>query len=518
MVALASAVAAFSLLAAGPVVTSSEPVLTLSVTGRGWGHGVGMSQWGAYGYAQHGSTYGEILAHYYSGTELARAPAARIRVLLLEGAKSALIGSFSPFVVETADGQLLELTAASYRLGPTLELDGQALAPPLTLRPRGSPLLINGAPYRGTVELTVSKGKIRAINTLPLESYVLGVVPREVPATWPAEALKAQAVAARSYALATRKTGGDFDVYPDTRSQVYGGVDAETDATNAAVEATAREVVSYAGKVATTYFFSTSGGRTVDVTEAWPGSNPVPYLVSVPDPYDSASPVHRWGPIAVPAAKLQRALKLPANPVGIRVQRGGSGRATQVVVSFSDGTESSVPAGTVRTALGLRSTWFGVGVLSLAPPAQSPVVFGSKVSLGVETRGVSGAVLQRRALGGAWEQPAPRSFRAEQTADYRLATPKLKGAVLRVPVAPRVKLSAAEGALHGSVRPVMPGAVVLVQRLEGLRWTTIAKPLVDDEGAYTTEQLELSPGAYRARVAPRLGYAAGVSRSLSVGS
>src|SRR5918994_4394040 len=167
MVALASVVAAISLLGAGPATAAPGPVLTLSVTGRGWGHGVGMSQWGAYGYAQHGSTYAEILAHYYRGTELAKVPGARIRVLLLEGAKSALIGTFSPFVVEDGDGQTYELTAASYRLGPKLELDGQTPTPPPTLPPQGSPLLVNGAPYRGTVELTVAKGRLRMINTLP---------------------------------------------------------------------------------------------------------------------------------------------------------------------------------------------------------------------------------------------------------------------------------------------------------------------------------------------------------------
>src|SRR5918994_5484603 len=173
MLPLAALLSSFSLLLGGgePARVQQQPaqapVISVSIRGHGWGHGVGMSQWGAYGFAQHGSTYAEILAHYYRGTELAKVPGARIRVLLLEGAKSALIGSFSPFVVEDGDGQTYELTAASYRLGPKLELDGQTLTPPLTLRPQGSPLLVNGAPYRGTVELTVAKGRLRMINTLP---------------------------------------------------------------------------------------------------------------------------------------------------------------------------------------------------------------------------------------------------------------------------------------------------------------------------------------------------------------
>ena len=365
------------------------------------------------------------------------------------------------------------------------------------------------------------------INTLPLESYALGVVPREVPSTWPAEALKAQAVAARSYALATRKTSGDFDVYADVRSQVYGGVDAETEATNAAVQATAREVVTYQGKVATTYFFSTSGGKTRDVADAWPGSPPVPYLVSVDDPYDDASPVHTWGPVAVGSQQLKAGLKLVAAPVDARVRLGPSGHVSVLELALADGREVSFPAGDVRSALGLRSTWFRIaGRLSLKPPQKLPVTYGAKKRLSGFARGVGPTTLERRPIGGSWEKVAGLAlgadgsfavpFRAERTTDYRLATSKLKGAIARVPVAPRVTLKAELGVVQGTVTPVLSGAIVLVQRLQGLRWTTIAKPLVDAEGAYTTEQLELSPGAYRARVAPSPGYAAGVSRTLSV--
>ena len=117
--------------------------------------------------------------------------------------------------------------------------------------------------------------------------------PAESPASWPAEALKAQAIAARTYAITTAKSA-DFDQYADTRSQVYGGVGVETAATNAAVAATRGQVVTYNGQPVVTYFFSTSGGRTEDVENTSLGDEPQPWLKSVDDAYDDVSPRHRW--------------------------------------------------------------------------------------------------------------------------------------------------------------------------------------------------------------------------------
>jgi len=520
MASLSAFVAAVSLLVGGGSATAaSDPQLTLSFTGRGWGHGVGMSQWGAYGFARQGSTYDRILAHYYQGTQLGKTPGARIRALVVEEAGSMLIGSLDPFVVEDAAGERVELPAASYRLDPKLELDGRQLAPPLTFRPQGSPLLVNGSGYRGTVDVMLAGKRLNAVNTLPLEEYLRGVVPREVPANWPAEALKAQAVAARSYAVATKKSGGAFDVYDDTRSQVYGGIDAEQPTTTEAIRATARQVLLYEGRVATTYFFSTSGGRTADVAEAWPGSQPVPYLVSVPDPYDSASPVHRWGPVGVTGAKLKKTLKLAALPVDARVRTSRSGRASQLVLTLADGSEVAVVAGTVRTAFALRSTWFRVGRLALRPPTKLPAVFGSKVRLTGFVRGVSNVSLERRLPGGGWERAtrvAKGDFavplRVEQTAHYRLTAGGVLGAVVKVAVAPRVTMNEP---LRGTVRPVWNGAVVEVQRQEGRRWVSFTTTTLDDAGRFDAGP-DAPPGTYRARFAPRGGFAVGFSRPLTV--
>ena len=106
---------------------------------------------------------------------------------------------------------------------------------------------------------------LEVVNVVGLESYLLGVVPSEMPNKWPAEALAAQAVVARTYALAHLAKGGDYDLYPDTRSQVYRGIGAEAPSSNTAVSETANRIVLYDGEPADTFFSSSSGGKTANV-------------------------------------------------------------------------------------------------------------------------------------------------------------------------------------------------------------------------------------------------------------
>ena len=138
-----------------------------------------------------------------------------------------------------------------------------------------------------------SHGSLNAVNALPVDQYVKGVVPNESPASWPPAALEAQAVAARSYALADQVGGNGFDLYADTRSQVYGGLESEAPQGNRAADLTKGQVVMYGGKVAETFFSACSGGHTESVQNVFFGP-PVPYLVGVPDPYDGACPLHSW--------------------------------------------------------------------------------------------------------------------------------------------------------------------------------------------------------------------------------
>ena len=540
MLDLATLLSSLSLLlaGAGPVAVqqkpAAEPVVALSVKGRGWGHGVGLSQWGAYGFAQHGSTYQEILAHYYRETELGRIPGPnQIRVLLVGGAAKVDIASQAAYSVEDANGESYDLPAGPLSLtnGLRIKVDpekpAKQLAGPLVFKAGAAPVAVNGKRYCGSLEVAMVSGRYRVVNVVGLDAYLLGVVPSEVPSNWPAEALKAQAVAARSYALATRKPSGPFDAYADTRSQVYGGLDVEKPETTAAVQATSTQVVLYAGKVATTYFFSTSGGRTASIEDAWPGSQPVPYLVSVPDPYDTASPYHSWGPTPITAQRLKAAFALPRLPVDARVQAPRSGRVSELVLTLAGGGEASVPGATVRAGLGLRSSWFTIGVLALRPPAATPVTFGTRTPFGGVVRSMSNVRLERRPVGGAWAKVgavAPGKngeftvkVKGQMTADYRLAADKLTGPAVHLVVAPRLKLAsgAAPGAVTGTVRPAFPGASIIVQQLDGARWVRAATTRVDGAGAFGAE-LVLPPGTYRARLAARAGFAAGLSQPLVV--
>jgi stage II sporulation protein D len=512
--------------AAGP--KSGEPVFV--VNGRGWGHGVGMGQWGANGFARKGWTYDRILAHYYRGTELGQAPVSKIRVLLAAGKASLTISSEAPFRVRDGAGKVRNLAAGKLVLGPGLKVKPKtakrkvALKPPLTFLAGVEPLWL-GRRYRGTIQVDREGSKLRAINIVGLEPYLYGVVPSEVPDDWPAEVLKAQAVAARSYALATRKTDGDFDVYPDVRSQVYRGVDEEVETTSSAVDETAGEVVNYQGGIATTYFFSTSGGKTASVVDVWPGSKPTPYLVSVDDPYDTLSPHHVWGPLVFPVSRIQKVLKAPGRLTDLRTTVNASARVKSVTGIGTAG-QVSLRGSDVRRALGLRSTWFRVGVLALPVPAK-PLAYGAAAKLTGTARGLAKVALEQQS-GTSWKavanvQPVSGgaftiSVRPTATTQYRLAAGTARTAPTRVRVSPQVALQPVTDAmeLRGSVKPLLAGAGVEIQRLNGRTWGTVGRATVDGRGDFIAS-IYVPPGSYRALVpAPGRGLVAGTSSTLVV--
>ena len=501
------------------------------ISGHGWGHGVGLSQYGAQGYAQKGFTYDQILAHYYPGTEPGTAPLNRIRVLLANTA-SVTISSLADVKLKDAAGTTALLPAGSWTFGPGLKLrlpdsdEPQPLVGPVTFTPTTAQLFFK-RPYRGTFTLTTDGKKLTLVDTLGLEAYLYGVVPSEMPSTWLPEALNAQAVVARSYALAMRKTTGLFDVYGDTRSQVYGGVLAEKPTATAAVDATAGEVLLYDGKVAATYFYSTSGGKTAAIADVW-NSQPVPYLVSVPDPYDSISPYHDWGPFSFTAPQLRKALKVPGRLLDVQTTLNASGRVSEVD-AIADKGEISVGANAVRSALGLRSTWFRIGVLALDPLPAKPVAYGTAVTLTGLGRGLTDLKLEQQAFGTTvWTpvgpvKPAPDgsvAFPAKAAApvSFRLTSGGKPSGIARLVVAPvvKLKLPTAPTALSGTVRPVLPGTPVQIQRSAAPgTWATVASTTVDETGAFAAP-FNVTPGTYRARVAAGKGWAVALSAELQV--
>jgi stage II sporulation protein D len=534
LAAAAAAALALSGAAGGTSVLTTPPTVgagALLFTGHGWGHGVGMSQWGANGYAQQGWTYDAILGHYYPGTTLGPAPVSKLRVLLAEGAKTVTVSSDEAWKLRDASGALQELEPGKVVLGAALKprLPASAsptqLSQPVTFLPGKAPLKLAGKPYRGTVQISVAKGKVQAVNVVALEGYLKGVVPSEMPSGWAPEALKAQAVAARSYALANRTPGAAFDVYGDVRSQVYLGLAAESPAASAAVDATKRQVVLSAGKVATTLFFSTSGGRTAAAREAFKGPTFPPYLVSVADPYDTASPYHDWGPTPVDVTAAGKKLGLKGRLTDLALELWPSGRVKQATATGLDatglGTSVTVTGPQLRSLLGLRSTWLSAGLLTLERP-YGPVTYGNAVTITGRARGAGDVTVEQRTGTPFWS-PAPPiqpdaggtfTFSLKPTAalDLRLVAGTVKAPALKVPVAPFVRLAAPTDltTLSGTTKPVIPGGTVQIQRLDGIVWTDVGEGAVDIQGAFTAT-LDVVPGTYRARYAPGNGLVAGLS-------
>src|SRR3954451_3205844 len=322
----------FVLILAALALPAAAPAGTVFLLdGRGWGHGVGMSQWGAEGYARHGYGYRQILAHYYPHTHVAIASPREVRVLLEQGRPSVRVGSGAPFLVIDARGRKLHMPARSVVVDRRFLVHHRRLAQPLRFVPGAQPLEVDLAGYRGEVLLKARPGGLMAVNVVPLDRYLRGVVPWEAPAGWHQQTYEAQAIAARSYTLATLHPGHDFDLYPDQRSQMYGGIRAERDTTNLAVGATAGQVLVWHDRIIPAYYFSTSGGRTSSIHDAWPRAKQVPYLVSVSDPYDYISPHHVWPTTTLTAARIAQVLGLS----GVRdavVVRNSSGRAAAVRV------------------------------------------------------------------------------------------------------------------------------------------------------------------------------------------
>jgi len=516
-------VAPASALAADPAPTVSAT--TFLVSGHGWGHGIGMSQYGAYGYAQHGWGYKQIVAHYYKGTALGTAPPTTLRVLLASNQKAVTVGSTQPFKVLDGAGVTHTIAApATFGAGLAIQVDGHpfktALPSPLTFLAGAAPLSLAARSYRGKLVVSSDGKRVTAINSLALESYVRGVVAMEMPHDWAPEALKAQAVVARSYALATKRVGGSFDVYGDTRSQVYGGLAGETPETDAAVKSTARQIATYKGKVATTFFYSTSGGRTASIQDVW-NSPPIPYLVSVEDSYDSISPYHDWGPLVFQSAGVAKKLGVKGGVVDLEAIVNRSQRVGTVDVLKPDGTTATVSGTDVRGELGLRSTWFSIAALSLARPNED-MPFGGSVTLSGIARGVTGPVLESRVGNGLWKQVQAVAPSAEGTFSvtlapqvisfYRLTTGKTTGAVLRVPVATVVNATLAGTAVTGSIQPALANGQVELQQLDvdGVTWTAVGTATTAADGTYTLPAPTI-PGSYRVRVVTGRGYVPGIS-------
>jgi stage II sporulation protein D len=358
--AVAALTAIASLAAFAPAANAT---VSWVVHGRGFGHGVGMSAYGAYGFALHGKSYQFILGHYFTGTTIGSLDGPRVvRVLLdisgedvgFSRATSACGVTLDParsYRAHRSDSAIVLQSSSGKRLascGGKLRAAGQ-----------GTIEIAGLGVYRGALESVPTEsdpGSLNVVNALAVDQYVKGVIPNESPPSWPREELRAQAIASRSFALTAGVGGNGFDLYADTRSQVYEGLESEYTTTNAAAEATRGQVVMYGGEVAETLFSACSGGHTESIVNVFGSS--IPYLVGVPDPYDYYCPLHKWtlrfsGPEI--SAKLGGYLKGKLKQVVI-VKRGVSPRIVSAKLIGTGGV-STVTGEQLEVALGGYDTW-----------------------------------------------------------------------------------------------------------------------------------------------------------------
>lgn len=341
-----------ALVLASVLVTPARGQNALAVCGSGLGHGVGLSQWGAHGRAEAGQRHAAIVRAYYRGATLKEYPDdPGVRVLLRE---RSLYGSHTVSVPSGGEARLTSGTTA-VRLGPGAYTvshsgdayrvrnvrTGKAYGPyrsPVVFRPVSGILRYGGEGYRGSLAVQVSSSRLLLVNRLPLEGYVRGVVvANEMPASWPAEALKAQAVAVRSYVRASRKSG-PYDL--KSSDMVYGGADSETAATDAAALATARVAAVYDSRPVKAFFSAANGGYVEDAAYVFGAA---PYLKAFRDEDSSGrayearirSPWTRWTGVLKSDGSPELGI---GNITGVRVlERSPSGRATRVEVTGTGG-------------------------------------------------------------------------------------------------------------------------------------------------------------------------------------
>jgi len=371
--------------------TDSEAALSLD--GHAFGHGVGLCQWGARGRALAGQNVSQIVGAYFPGTSIQRmlAPETTIRVLVhsnldmtadetshisaMGGAWQVAAPGIQPLTVP-ADAKL-ELANPGGRRWQVKGRDGAVLAwgplsGPLVIRP-ASPetrIVLDYRPsgnvpgrantyfdtYRGEIILYPSTQGIDTVNRLPIDDYLRGVVPSEMPASWPDAALQAQTLSARTYAVFRAQTRAKqtWDVDDSTWDQVYHGWWAEHPSTNRAIDATAGQLISSGGQVAQTYYFATCDGWTENNENVW-GGTPLPYLRGIRDvdasgkPFDEGAPGATWSTGSFTSNQLFEVLRTdPATDVGpIRsidlTSRTPSGRLIAVKITGTSGTKSVSP-------------------------------------------------------------------------------------------------------------------------------------------------------------------------------
>ena len=388
-----------------PAAAATAPA-SFVFSGAGFGHGVGMSQYGAYGQALEGRSATQILQHYYTGTTVSPiADNVDIRVNLVHASATAAAtaesigsggGGFQVVPkdqapVDGAPADTFEFSVSGTGIAVTKNGTPVGTAATLvTLLWSGTPTLLNladskaglasdGHRYRyGLVEISVVDGKLEVVNVLKFHGeYLRGIA--EVPSSWPKAALESQAIAARTYAFSKHKNGVRAScachVFDTVADQVFAGWSKESGAGGAnwvaAVEATSPSpttglVVLRDGALVTTYYFSSSGGRTENNEDGF-GGTPQAYLRSVDDHWslNSYNPRRSWS-FTKDQAAVAAAFGLP-DVVSIDLSQRTEGGAVKTATATStSGTKSTISGNTLRSKLSLPGAWIRKPVLRLA--------------------------------------------------------------------------------------------------------------------------------------------------------
>jgi stage II sporulation protein D len=490
--AVSACALAFVALLAAPAGAAAAPssASRFYISGAGFGHGIGMSQYGAAGLAQHGFTYQQILSHYYATTTLGKVnPNHNVTVLLHEGAASFrgalhIKGStitLSPRInygVIPA-GSNLKVISHGRTVG--------TFAAPLTVTGNGTPLtLVGKGRYLGAfVFRPASSGGVMTINAVGLDNYVRGVVAAEMPASWPAQALDAQAVAARTYAITAGVVASDFDVYDDTRSQMYEGVNAETPASNAAVAATSGQVVEYDSAPVVTYFFASSGGYTESVQNVWYGIAPEAWLHGEPDPYDDSynNPYYRWSnPYSVGTAARKLRKYYAGTFEGLNVlQTGVSPRVVQALVVGSGGSDT-ITGAQLQSLFGTLSTYMSFSTLTENASQTSTPVEATTAPVATSTPTTTATTPTTATTVSTTQAPTPTTTTSTPapTGGTGLAAATAQTANATAPVS----TTSSDTSINGTVYPIQQGAAVVAQLQEAGGWMNVASAQVTSSGTY----------------------------------
>lgn len=286
-----------------------------------------------------------------------------LRVAIEQGANQMKVGSSTDAVLKDLAGHELAKVPAMNAVMAEAKAGhvsiSQLQTNSLWIEPSaGGYVFIDSKWYRGRTLVVPIGGGLTAVNYVDLEHYLYSVVGGEMPTNWPLEALKAQAVAARSYALYQRQNSANaiFDVGNTTTWQVYDGLEKESASTRAAVDATQGQVLTYNGQIINAVFHSCAGGYTENVEDVW--VNPLPYLRAVVSP-DQDLPGCQWDPINLTTEEFSHDIGYDGEVYAVDVQRNAHGRVIAMKVSGNAGSKT-LKGDEVRDDLGLRSTLFAV--------------------------------------------------------------------------------------------------------------------------------------------------------------